>query len=286
MYKRQPKGHTKIDENGVLQGGRQFRMKTFKLLGHGDQLFMVSTEPARLVGFRDSYLLFKTHRSLFKKVCTNEEKMDLIDRAIIPNSYKGRSVNLVAARSIFREFGAKMIIDGKKVIDDFWEQRAIERGDIAGEYADPLQYFGPVGKVGSVLGDSNTNGGSTPITSTPLVNYQTDPTWMYQIAVKTREHNNKLQEQRNQSFNRGAKDIFTNSTFYPESTQPTSVKYGVYKEEKKPSSLTYDIKFVNPNIKKRATGLKNVPKDIFNDIDDEEIKRAIIAQQEYEKSIV
>lgn len=91
------KGCEKITENGVLLGGRQFRMKTFNLLGDNPKLFMISTEPARLVGFRDSYLLFKTHRSLFKKVCTNEEKMDLIDRGIIPNSYKGRSVNLVAA---------------------------------------------------------------------------------------------------------------------------------------------------------------------------------------------
>ena len=122
-----PKGREKIDENGNLKGDREFRMKTFKLLGQGDRLYMVSTEPARLVGFRDSYLLFKTHRSLFKKVCTFEEKMDLIERHIIPNSYKGRSVNLVVARSIFREFGARVINQGKKVIDDFWEQRAIDK---------------------------------------------------------------------------------------------------------------------------------------------------------------
>ena len=62
-----PKGKEKIDELGYLQGDRKFRMKTFKLLGKGDRLYMISTEPARLVGFRDSYLLFKTHRTLFKK---------------------------------------------------------------------------------------------------------------------------------------------------------------------------------------------------------------------------
>lgn len=110
-----PKGKEKIDELGYLQGDRKFRMKTFKLLGKGDRLYMISTEPARLVGFRDSYLLFKTHRTLFKKVADNDEKMDLIQRGIIPNSYKGRAVNLVTARSIFREFGSRMIENGKKV---------------------------------------------------------------------------------------------------------------------------------------------------------------------------
>ena len=61
-----PKGKEKID-GGLSSRDRKFRMKTFKLLGKGDRLYMISTEPARLVGFRDSYLLFKTHRTLFKK---------------------------------------------------------------------------------------------------------------------------------------------------------------------------------------------------------------------------
>ncbi|KAK6454715.1 Polyadenylate-binding protein [Scheffersomyces xylosifermentans] len=281
-----PKGLEKIDKDGNLKGGRRFRMKTFKLLGKGDKLYMISTEPARLVGFRDSYLLFKTHRSLFKKVCTNEEKFDLIDRGIIPNSYKGRSVNLVAARSIYREFGAKVVREGKKVIDDFWEQRAIDNGDIPGEYADPAElYRNNQAKLGSILGDSNTNGGSTPVASTPLVNYQTDPTWMFQVALKTRDYNAKLQDQRSQTFNRGIRDVFTNLNFFPASTQPTSTKID-FIEENKDGKLVFDAVFTNPNLKKRVTGLKNVPKEIFGDIEDEEVKKAIRAQQEYERSIV
>lgn len=69
-----PKGKAKVEKNGTLIGDRAYRMKTFTILNHGDILFMVSTEPARLVGFRDSYLLFKTHKTLFKKVCTHDEK--------------------------------------------------------------------------------------------------------------------------------------------------------------------------------------------------------------------
>lgn len=274
------KGCEKITENGVLLGGRQFRMKTFNLLGDNPKLFMISTEPARLVGFRDSYLLFKTHRSLFKKVCTNEEKMDLIDRGIIPNSYKGRSVNLVAARSIFREFGAKVIFDGKKVVDDFWEQRAIDNGDIAGDFADPTEAVRPL--IGEASFHANM---PSPIMSTPTTNYQSDETWMYQIATQTKVYNRKLLDDRNQAYTRGIKDIYTNLAFFPLITQPKTAN--VTKTSSSNSQvITFATKFVNEDIKRKITGLKSIPKEIFADIEDEEIKQAILAQQEYEKSVL
>lgn len=280
-----PKGKEKIDENGNLQGNRQFRMKVFTVLGNGDKKFMVSTEPARLVGFRDSYLLFKTHRNLFKKVCTHEEKIDLIDRHIIPNSYKGRSVNLVAARSIFREFGARIIRDGKKVIDDFWEQRAIDNGDVAGEYADPAELYGNMFKTPTVVGDPGSNAGTTPIAGAPVVSYQSDPTWMYQIALKTRDYNSKLLERRSQAFVRGIKDVYTGLNFYPMSTQPTKVKM-IKVAKSNDEEITYDTRFFNPNIRNKVTGLKDIPSDIFNDLEDEEIKKAILDQQAYERSLI
>lgn len=277
-----PKGKEKIDELGYLQGDRKFRMKTFKLLGKGDRLYMISTEPARLVGFRDSYLLFKTHRTLFKKVADNDEKIDLIQRGIIPNSYKGRAVNLVTARSIFREFGSRMIENGKKVIDDFWEQRAIDNGDIPGELADPDQLYKT--KLSNVLGDSGivSTGHATPLTATPIVNYQGDPTWMYQIAKQTSEYNKKLYELRTNNMYKGYKDTYTNLTLYPQSTQPTQIKYLKFNNNN--GKLVYDIVMTNKNIRKPITGLAKVPQAILNEIDDPEIKQAIIDQQEYEIS--
>lgn len=275
-----PKGQAKIDKNGFLQGGRRFRMKTFTLLGHGEQQFMVSTEPARLVGFRDSYLLFKTHKSLFKKVCTHEEKMDLIDRHIIPNSYKGRAVNLVAARSIYREFGAKVIVDGKKVIDDFWEQKAIDNGDVAGEYADPLEYQRTQLKLNGVGGDAA--GSTPPVAGTALINYQNDPTWMHQVVVDTKKYNDKLLELRNQVWARGLKDTYSGFSHYPISSQPTTSKI----QKVGPAlDIVVTTVFTNPNIRRKVTGLASVPKEIFEDLDDD-IKKAILDQQQYEKSVL
>lgn len=283
-----PKGKEKIDELGYLKGGREFKMKTFKLLGQGDRLYMISTEPARLVGFRDSYLLFKTHLTLFKRVCDQDEKMDLIQRGLIPNSYKGRSVNLVTARSIFREFGARMIKGGKKVIDDFWEQRAIDNGDIAGELADPVEAFPNQNKLSSIFGDGigsgGAGGGASPLTATPIVNYQTDVTWMYQIAQQTQEYNKKLLESRLQATIRGSRDVYTNLIFYPESTQPKKV-VGVDKFDEGSDKLVYDFRMNTRDLKRPVTGLANIPVGIIEDIEDEELKREILAQQEYEKSL-
>lgn len=274
-----PKGLEKIDKNGFLQGGRRFRMKTFTVLGKGDKQFMISTEPARLVGFRDSYLLFKTHRSLFKMVCDNDEKMDLIDRQIIPNSYKGRSVNLVAARSIFREFGAQVLVDGRKVIDDFWEQRAIDNGDIPGEYADPEISRNRIANL--LNGETASSQAPTPAAGVALVNYHSDPTWMYQICTQTKTYNDILRDQREQVWQRGIKDVYGGYNFYPTGSQPTKTRFARFKSADS-ENLTFDTRFSNPNIRRRNVGLASVPKHIFEEVD-EDIKRAILEQQAYER---
>lgn len=282
-----PKGLEKVDLNGNLLGGRQFRMKTFNVLGCGAKQYMVSTEPARLVGFRDSYLLFKTHRTLFKKVCSNEEKMDLIDRGLIPNSYKGRAVNLVAARSVFREFGAIMILDGKKVIDDFWEQRAIDRGDNAGDYADPNETIKYQSKLSAILGNetSTVSTGMAPLISTPLVNYTTDVSWMYQICAQTQEFNRKVSETRQVALSRGIKDIYTNLNFLPAHTQPHRSTTERLQDEPAINEIIVDTRFVCRDLDRRPTGLALVPIDIFDDIEDVELRAAILEQQAYERSL-
>lgn len=130
-------GEQKVDKYGRLLGGREYRCRTFTVKGRGDRLYMLSTEPARCMGFRDSYLLFQRHKKLFKIIADDDEKFDMISRELIPHSYKGRAIGIVTARSIFREFGAKIIVGGRKVVDDYYEQEARDRGDVEGEIADP-----------------------------------------------------------------------------------------------------------------------------------------------------
>jgi chromatin structure-remodeling complex protein RSC7 len=141
-----PEGEAKVDKLGNLQGGRDYRVRVFTITGRGDRLYMLSTEPARCTGFRDSYLFFTKHMQLFKIIIDDSEKKDLITREIIPHSYKGRAIGVVTARSVFREFGARIIVGGKRVIDDYYVTAARERGDIEGEIADPNDRLPPPGE--------------------------------------------------------------------------------------------------------------------------------------------
>lgn len=139
-------GETRVDKNGYLQDGRDYRVRVFTILGRGERLYMLSTEPARCTGFRDSYLFFTKHLQLHKIIIDENEKKDLIARDLIPHSYKGRAIGVVTARSVFREFGARIVIGGRKVTDDYYPQAARDRGDIEGELADPNDRIPPPGE--------------------------------------------------------------------------------------------------------------------------------------------
>lgn len=132
-----PDGETKVDKMGNLLGNREYRVRVFTISGKGARLYMLSTEPARCIGFRDSYLFFQKHRQLYKIILAEEAKRDLIERNIIPHSYKGRAIGVVTARSVFREFGARIVIGGRKIIDDYQVASARAQGDVEGEFAVP-----------------------------------------------------------------------------------------------------------------------------------------------------
>ncbi|MBE3044954.1 hypothetical protein IMZ48_20830, partial [Candidatus Bathyarchaeota archaeon] len=130
-------GEKKVLPNGQLLGGRVYRCRTFHVPNRGDKLFMLATECARVLGYRDSYLLFNKNRSLFKIIASQLEKDDLVQQEILPFSYRSRQIAVVTARSMFRQFGSRVIDNGRRVRDDYWETKARKQGftenDLAGE---------------------------------------------------------------------------------------------------------------------------------------------------------
>lgn len=89
---------------------------------------MLATECARVLHYRDSYLLFNKNRSLHKIIASPTEKEDLIHQEILPFSYRSRQIAIVSARSMYRQFGAKIIEGGRRVRDDYWEAKAKKQG--------------------------------------------------------------------------------------------------------------------------------------------------------------
>ncbi|KAJ5091836.1 hypothetical protein NUU61_006706 [Penicillium alfredii] len=130
-------GETKVDTMGYPQGGREYKCRTFRVPNRGTKLFMLATECARVLNYRDSYLLFNKNRSLHKIIASQIEKDDLIQQDILPYSYRSRQIAIVSARSMFRQFGSRVIINGRRVRDDYWESKARKQGftedDLAGE---------------------------------------------------------------------------------------------------------------------------------------------------------
>ncbi|KAK2603852.1 chromatin structure-remodeling complex subunit RSC7 [Conoideocrella luteorostrata] len=231
-----PEGLTKVDKNGNLEGGREYRCRTFTVLGRESRLYMLSTEPARCVGFRDSYLFFTKHRKLHKIIVDDEEKRDMIERDIIPHSYKGRSIGVVTARSVFREFGARIVVGGKRITDDFNVTQLRAEGVVEGVLADPDDHFipgQPYNKNQYVAwhGASavyHTNVPSVPVPSGKpeykkrKVNVN-DTNWMLEHAREASIFNAGINAIRRFN-NAGVYDIHTNIMQYPAMMQPTRVR--------------------------------------------------------------
>ncbi|KAK5987327.1 Chromatin structure-remodeling complex subunit rsc7 [Cladobotryum mycophilum] len=226
-------GETKVDKMGNLQDGRDYRCRTFKVLGRGNRLYMLSTEPARCVGFRDSYLFFTKHRKLYKIIVDDDEKRDMIEREIIPHSYKGRSIGIVTARSVFREFGARIIVGGKRIADDYAVTQARADGVAEGQLADPDDHFipgEPYNKNQYVAwhGASavyHTNVPSVPVPSGKIESKKrkvnvNDTNWMLEHAREASTFNAGINAIRKFN-NEGVYDIHTNVMQYPANMQPT-----------------------------------------------------------------
>ncbi|KAL4893970.1 chromatin remodelling complex Rsc7/Swp82 subunit-domain-containing protein [Aspergillus ambiguus] len=130
-------GETKVDAMGRPQGNREYKCRTFCVPLRGEKLFMLATECARVLGYRDSYLLFNKNRSLHKIIASQIEKDSLIQQDILPYSYRSRQIAIVSARSMYRQFGSRVIVNGRRVRDDYWESKARKQGfteeDLAGE---------------------------------------------------------------------------------------------------------------------------------------------------------
>lgn len=140
------KGDTKIDANGNLLGGRKFKAQTFTLPNrHPERQYMLAIDAARTSGFRDSLYYFRRNQLAWKLNATQWEKDHLIEAGKLGSHLRTRSVTLVTAKSAYKLHGAKMIQDGRWVVDDYFEDKVLEEitekglkaGDPVGELVDP-----------------------------------------------------------------------------------------------------------------------------------------------------
>ncbi|MCJ1279582.1 hypothetical protein MMC21_007406 [Puttea exsequens] len=130
-------GERKVSPQGHALDGREFKLRTFSVSNRGEKMFMLANQCATVLRYRDSNVLFNKNRSLYKIITTQAEKDELIHREILPYCYRSREIAIVTAKSMFRQFGAHVFVDGRRVKDGYWEAKARNQGftedDLAGE---------------------------------------------------------------------------------------------------------------------------------------------------------
>lgn len=160
-----PAGEAKVTTTGYLAGNREYALKTFTVIGHGEKLFMLATEVARLTGYRDSYLFFLRNRSLRKVVTTQTEKEDLISQDVIPFSYRSRQISVVTARSVFLQFGHRVILHGQPIRDDYFEERARKDHHIEMKVPETqnLRHQAALAAANAAMNATNTHNAHLPV---------------------------------------------------------------------------------------------------------------------------
>ncbi|KAI8080983.1 chromatin remodelling complex Rsc7/Swp82 subunit-domain-containing protein [Thamnidium elegans] len=119
-------GETKVDKYGRLLGGREYRVPTFKLPTRDDTLFMFSKDPAALLGFRDSFVFLKKNPKLLKVHIDNVEKGYLVDSNLLRSTFRTREISVVTARSVFKQFGHRIVKRGRKGRDDYYYTEEVD----------------------------------------------------------------------------------------------------------------------------------------------------------------
>ncbi|KOS16511.1 hypothetical protein Malapachy_3359 [Malassezia pachydermatis] len=125
-----PAGETKVNRHGHLLGGREYRVPTFRSPERDDpeRLYMLSLDIARELGYRDSSYFFRKHPLFYKLYLTQDEKDTLIADGRLNNSLRTRNVTVVTARSVFQQMGARVVVQGRQVTDDYYEAQARAEG--------------------------------------------------------------------------------------------------------------------------------------------------------------
>ncbi|KAF9958384.1 hypothetical protein BGZ72_000450 [Mortierella alpina] len=220
-------GETKITKDGELLGGRQYRCRSFKLPNRGDRIYMLSMDPARVLGFRDSYLFFLKNPQLVRVNTTVEERQWMIENGMLMANFKSKLIAVVTARSIFKSFGARIIKNGRSRVDDYYEANATEEdalndsdGDMSrtgnGNAASSINGGGSYQDEDAPSGSARRKRNLTHDDSQRLV---TGLNWMYESAMAVRNFNARLKELRKETPR--FMDPHTNIEQVPSALQPT-----------------------------------------------------------------
>lgn len=229
-------GETKVDRGGNLLGGRQYKVPTFALPERGNMLFMFSKDPAALLGFRDSFVFLKKNPKLVKVHVTDDEKGYLVQQNLLRSTFRTREVSVVTARSVYKQFGHRVLRKGRRGRDDYY-YTGEDEGDLGDEQSEEEQKDDKAWSPFVLSGRNN-------LTSRRLVGKVVAPAtnelnYLHHAALSIRNFNTQLCDYRrdNPTFF----DIHTNVMQLPASKQPVRLLYEPKKIEERISKAAPTI---------------------------------------------
>ncbi|KAJ3166672.1 PHD finger protein 10 [Geranomyces variabilis] len=114
------KGELKINKDGDLLGGREYKCRVFGLPRHPNRKYMLTVDIAKTLQYRDTYIFFLRNQHITRVKGSEEDKAYLEEQGILPGQLRRRPVSVATARSIFRSFGHRIVKRGRAVRDDYW----------------------------------------------------------------------------------------------------------------------------------------------------------------------
>ncbi|GAA6018773.1 hypothetical protein JCM11491_003441 [Sporobolomyces phaffii] len=171
------RGEAKIDDNGYLLGGRNWKVHTFTspMRTNPDKLYMLSIDAARCAGFRDSLYFFRRNPLIHKLSCSQAEKDRLIELGKLSGNLKSRAVTMVSARNVFKVMGATFVQDGKYILDDYYEGKSLAAGHKPGEPAF-IEPYDPEKDTGTLaVSKGNAPPGATSLGLNVLIGHPGKP---------------------------------------------------------------------------------------------------------------
>ena len=113
------KGDTKIDADGRLLGGREYKVVTFTSASrrNPNKVYALTIDAARACGYNDSLQFLRRSPMIVKLPCTQEERQMLIDIGRVTGNLKHRMVTMVAMRNIYKTMGCRVVKSESQHVD-------------------------------------------------------------------------------------------------------------------------------------------------------------------------
>ncbi|KAL7928885.1 hypothetical protein V8C35DRAFT_221248 [Trichoderma chlorosporum] len=120
-------GEKKVLQNGLLTGNRKYRLQTFLRSQIDDTHYMLDEECENMLG--NSHKKFRSSGGYSKTILldSSEEINHVLSQFLDYYPLGANPTRIVDARSVFRQFGHKVIEGGRPVHDDYWVAKSREK---------------------------------------------------------------------------------------------------------------------------------------------------------------